>query len=128
MQVTFGTEHFDTGGRWTAGSSVFTADVAGYYQFTVSLAWGGLTDAPNTYEVSLYKNGAFGAGTQVAYVAGANGNSAQDNGVQLTRLIQLAIGDTIQVDVIQESGAAAAQLIDGTEAHSWICGYCVLLI
>ena len=68
-KITYDTEDFDTNSNFA--SSRFTPTVAGYYQFNVSIAFGGIVAAGATSFVTLYKNGSrFLDGNLAAQISG----------------------------------------------------------
>ena len=68
-KITYDTEDFDTNSNFA--SSRFTPTVAGYYQFNVSIAFGGLVVVGAFSFVTLYKNGSrFLDGNLAAQISG----------------------------------------------------------
>ncbi len=117
--VNFETEQYDTHDAVTVGAAWhFTAPVTGYYlvtsyiRFTASTGW---TDT-ETVEYLLYRNGSqysaldrkdsFGSGSSI--YAFANGSD----------IVYLAAGDTIDLRVLQTSGAALA--LHNNDRHNYV--------
>lgn len=117
MQVTFGTEQFDSSGVWNNATSIFAAPATGIYEFTVQLLTvPNATPTADYFALSLYKNG-------VTLVAQAVHSA--DSAVPVSRLlcsgpIALNATDTIQVFSYQNSGNA--DNINGAATGTWISG------
>jgi len=93
-KVSFNTEVYDSNNEFA--SSRFTAKVAGFYNFTATVY---MQSTPSFSSVELWKNGS-------SYVRGNSGNEAGQDGAWSVSppLVQLAIGDYIEIYIMQNSG------------------------
>lgn len=108
VQVTLGTENFDTNSNFA--SSTYTAPVAGFYQFSGAVSFDNSVDGTlqQTY-LELYKNNA----TEVSLVDKSFDPNwgANQLGQNISDLIELASGDTIVL-------RAAGRVSSGTVTFS----------
>jgi len=89
---------FDTSAFFSAGSpTLFTMPFAGLYLFSASIFWD--PNATGQREITFAKNGAirFGCSAQP-------GNNSGDSAQDLSVLMSLAAGDTVALNVLQNSG------------------------
>lgn len=107
----------DTHGAVTVGAAwVFTAPVAGFYRVTASTLpqFGGAAPANNAYQVELWasKNGAIHKmlDRASADLWGAHGLSGSAE-------VELAKGDTLAIDMYQDSGADRTLYNDARHNH-----------
>lgn len=108
----FDTESFDTNNNFSAG--VYTTPVNGFYSFQARI---GITPAYTLLLVSLFKNGAeVIRGTDLRA-------SATSGGVNVSGLLQLAAGDTI--DVRTFGNAALALDVSVPSPYNYFSGYLV---
>jgi hypothetical protein len=88
---------FDTGSNFNTSTGLFTAPIAGYYQFSgcVGLQGGG----GSTMFAALTKNGSI-------YILGGGNSvtSAQGYGFPIADILQLAIGDTVGLYLFTSNG------------------------
>lgn len=96
--ATFDTEAYDTDNMHSTSSNTsrLTAQTPGLYRFTGQYNFG--SNATGTRQIALFKNGA-----AQGYVAGA-GLSAQSALLEITKEIQMAAGDYVELQVTQNSG------------------------
>jgi hypothetical protein len=98
-KVNFGTELFDTNNNFA--SSRFTPTVAGYYQISANINFGG-GSAVTDSRVSLYKNGS-------VYVSGTAIGATNSNGTPFTGLAY-ANGSTDYFEIYAYTGTASTTL------------------
>lgn len=111
VTIPFDTKVFDTGSNVVSGT--FTAPVAGFYQFNAQAQSG----SSNTLIItSLYKNGTeYARGGQVSAPAAAQASF-------VSGLIQLALGDTVSVQIFTSISGA---LVVGSTATNIFSGFLV---
>ncbi|MFA5900528.1 MAG: tail fiber domain-containing protein [Hyphomicrobium sp.] len=98
--IVFNNETVDSANAYNNTTGIFTAPLAGTYQFN----WGGIGNTTNdTYYIYLYKNGA-GTGASVRIDTAATG--AEYGTGSATRYLTLAQGDTVNAHHISASGSA----------------------
>ncbi|MEO5499474.1 MAG: hypothetical protein ABIR46_03170, partial [Candidatus Saccharimonadales bacterium] len=114
--VVLDTELFDTGSNFSTSTGLFTAPIAGFYQFM----WQVGTNAGTTRIISaLAKNS-----TTVEYVRGTDLTiSSATSGSAGSAFIQLALNDTIGLLAFSASGATG--LAVGTGNQTYLMGYLV---
>jgi hypothetical protein len=88
--VPYGSTEFDLGNEYDTGTNTFTASAAGDYQFCTSLY-----SASARFESDLFING-------VRERAVAAGTIETSTGCRVVRLVA---GDTVQIEIFQQSGA-----------------------
>lgn len=94
----------------------FTATIAGYYLFTLSTA--AATQVAGMITIPLiYKNGA-----EHSRGAGLNQAGSSVTHPQLTRIIELSIGDYIEFYIAWNSSTGSPALA-GTKTKTFACGY-----
>lgn len=102
-KVTFGTEVYDTAGYYTVASSTFTAGIAGIYRFNAMVTFesaGGA--AVNQFTLRLYKNGVLFKEVYAGMIVPAT----IFNSLAIAADMQLALNDTVEVYVNQQSGVS----------------------
>lgn len=113
--VTFDNKLFDTGSNYSTSTGLFTAPVAGFYQFNAGIGF-----ASNSADTiaSLFKNGAeYRRGNRQKSTSSLSGSTVSD-------LIQLAIGDTVSVEAF--GSVTTALDISGSPAvNNFFSGYLV---
>jgi hypothetical protein len=92
--IVFNTESFDTSANYSTSTGLFTAPVAGFYQFNTSVGDGGSARAL----LALYKNG-----TEYIRLYDSNTVSAGPLDVGGAAFIQLATSDTIGINLLTAS-------------------------
>ena len=116
-KAVFDGESFDYASEYDAVTSQrFTATVAGVYFITAMVEIA--VQSGQWSDIYIYKNGA-------KYTNGTKGsaNGTDDNGVIVSDLIPLAIGDYIEIFVIHDN--ASSQAIEVGETESNFSGYLV---
>jgi hypothetical protein len=107
VPMTFTTKEYDTHNSFNMANGTFTAPVSGKYHFSghavyASLAWG----AGTTSDIRLFKNGALSAANrELVYAAITNNVPAK-----ISTTLDLAKGDTVQVNLRHSRGSASALL------------------
>ena len=91
------TEITDLGGDFNATTGVFTAPVSGDYRFSGKVVFQVLTDG-DKLAVRIYDST---AGTQIDATR-INAGGASSNAIQFNRIINLTIGDTVDIRVENE--------------------------
>lgn len=112
--ITFDTKNYDTGNNFNTTTHLFTAPVAGFYQFNAYVTYN--INAITGYGIYLYKNGS----TQVGAVFNVAQGSFSTYGISLSKVLQLAQNDTIG---LYSSGTTAAIYNNDNQTH--LDGYLV---
>ena len=95
--IAYNTENFDTANAFSTSTYLFTAPVAGYYQFNVYIGWTTTISANESYAY-IQKNS---AGTAIMLY---DLNPATYYGLGGSALLQASAGDTFGVKVYQNNG------------------------
>jgi len=113
-KVNFGTEQFDTNNNFA--SSRFTPTVAGYYQISANINFGG-GSAVTDSRVSLYKNGSL-------VVSGTAIGATNSNGTPFTGLVY-ANGSSDYFEIYAYTGNASTTLYGDGSAYTMFQGVLV---
>ncbi len=95
------TKVFDTHSGYNTSTGLYTAPVAGYYKATGMLGNGGTMTA-NTGQIEAYLKV---NGVLQSFVANSIGASTAE-GILITGLFKLNVGDTVQFNIYQANGAS----------------------
>jgi len=98
--VQYPNKNFDTASAFNTSTYLFTAPVAGYYQFNVSISWTGLVAANESY-MYIQKNST--GTTNILYDVAPAAYYLLSGSV----LLQASVGDTFRVIVYQNNGSKA---------------------
>jgi len=90
--IIFGDKYFDTSNNYDATTGIFTAPIAGFYQFNARTSVGSVG---GLYLTSIFHNGTSGTEYRGGETTAPGGSDVVGNNA--AALIQLAIGDTVQV-------------------------------
>jgi hypothetical protein len=118
--IIFGNELFDQNGDFNPSTGIFTAPVAGNYQFNCTLRLDNIDSAPAYYSIFFRTSTTFvpflfdpdmqSGGGDLAYVA-----------VSLSTMLNLPADETVEVRIQQASGTAQTDVI----IDSFFSGYLV---
>ena len=102
--VVFNSEAVDTNSEYNNSTGIFTAKVAGYYSYYAQVSWSpGFTGPIRTRALC--------AGSQHRYIY--NGSVSSYTPVLISGSVKLTVGQTIYIDVRQESGSTRSVYHDG---------------
>ena len=107
---------FNNGSYWNNSTSLFTAPVAGYYQFNFNVYQ---TNAATAASVAVRLNGSE-MGTTDIFGKYSGSLAGGDNGITLSYMVKMAAGDTTGLYV--RAGFPSLSVYAG---HSWFQGYLI---
>lgn len=115
--VTNWTENFDQANNFNATTGVFTAALAGFYRVSAKAFWTSNAWPANGVSAAVIrKNGTAVKNATFTVVAATTTNIPTGT---VTGLFQLAVNDTIDVQVFQNTGGAVT-LYNGDTTHTYI--------
>ena len=97
LKITYDTEQYDTNSNFSGGT--YTVPVSGYYQFNWSLSATMSSGADELLTTAIFKNG-------VEYSRGSTINYRNAEGVSGSDIIQLAAGNTVEIQAFGTVGRA----------------------
>lgn len=103
--VTFDTKVFDTGSNYSTSTGIFTAPVAGFYQFN-AVAFSGVTSG-SLSQIAIYKNSSV-----VQYGMGYYSSSSNVQSALVSALVQCSSSDQIQVFYLGSGGGGQTGIGD----------------
>lgn len=110
-------EQYDSAAAFAAETGIFTAPLAGYYQFTGAVSLADLAAAHNDARLDLV------AGGQTHLLARLNPGAARIAGNELllegTRTISLRAGETAYLQLVVAGGARTVGIVSGGPATNW---------
>jgi len=119
VTVLYDTEEYDLNNDYDPTTGVFTAPVAGLYQFDYSLTIGDLTAAHNTFSFDLVRSGGDNFKSMDINPGAArdlNNNLTQNNSVS----VQLSAGEQISIGMLV-SGSTKTVDAKGIIASTYLC-------
>jgi len=117
----FGTQSFQQGGtNYSTGTSLFTAPIDGIYLFGANVEIGAVVLGDITVEFNVT---AFAGGTKTYLISRLNANpiktiAASNYSFSGTQLLRLATGDTVQVDITNETSGTIVAIGSAGETRN----------
>lgn len=96
----------DTHGAFNTSTGVYTVPVSGWYKINASVAYAGNATTGGFRAIIIAKNGS--TVSQKRYIFGANAAAGLINDLATDDILYLTIGDTLKIQVNQNSGATIA--------------------
>jgi hypothetical protein len=118
------TAHFNQGGHYSTVTGLFTAPVAGIYQFYCTMIWEGVSNGQAMHDAWRFRKNTTSLhydSRRAEYVDGTTGNSGYYTTHQ-SAIIELAASDTFGVYVGSNS---AAETVHGNTVFTYFQGYLI---